>query len=90
MFETSLCQDRFAEFIKRFEVERQGLFSMLDGLFVGFPPRIVAFERRKIGQIVVGMFLDRETIRSSILFPLTSHKITWALSHFDRRWWSSP
>ena len=90
MFETSLFQDRFAEFIKRFEVERQGLFSMLDGLFVGFPPRIVAFERRKIGQIAVGVFLDRETIRSSILFPLTSHKITWALSQFDRRWWSSP
>src|ERR1700730_11067070 len=46
---------------------------MLDGLFVGFPPRIVAFERRKIGHIAVGVFLDRETIRSSILFPLTSH-----------------
>jgi hypothetical protein len=69
LFETSLFRDRFAEFIERFEVERQGLFSMLDGLFVGFPPRIVAFERRKIGQIVVGVFLDRETIRSSILFP---------------------
>lgn len=75
--------------IERFEAERQGLFSMLDGLFVGFPPRIVAFERRKIAQIVV-VFLDRETIRSSILFPLTSHKITWALSQFDLRWGSSP
>ena len=44
MFKTSLFRDRFAEFIIRFEVERQGLFSMLDGLFVVFSPRIVAFE----------------------------------------------
>ena len=43
--ETSLFRDRFAEFIKRFEVERQGLLSVLDGLFVGFSPRIAAFER---------------------------------------------
>ena len=35
LFETSLFRDRFAEFIERFEVERQGLFNMLDGLFVG-------------------------------------------------------
>ncbi len=40
MFETSLFWDRFAESIERFEVERQGLFSVLDGLFVGFTPRI--------------------------------------------------
>ena len=65
MFKTSLFRDRFAEFIIRFEVERQGLFSMLDGLFVGFP-RVLAFERRKIGQIAVGVAFDRETICSRI------------------------
>jgi hypothetical protein len=32
---------------------------MLDGLFVGFP-RVLAFERRKIGQIAVGVLLDLE------------------------------
>jgi hypothetical protein len=61
LFETSLFQDRFTEFIKRFEVERQGLLSALDGLFVGFSPRIAAFERWKIGQIALGVPLDRET-----------------------------
>src|ERR1700730_9636701 len=68
LFETSLFWDRFAEFIERFEVEGQGIFSMLDGLFVGFPPRIADFERGKIGQIAVGVPLDRETICSRIYF----------------------
>ena len=44
MFETSLLRDRFAEFIEQFEVERQGLFSTHDVLFVGFTRRIAAFE----------------------------------------------
>jgi len=71
LFETSLLQDRVAKFIKRFEVERQGLFS---GLFVGFPPRIVAFERRKIGQIAVGVPLDQETTCSRKISFLPSTK----------------
>jgi hypothetical protein len=62
---TSLFRDRFAELIERFEVERQGLFSMLDGLFVGFPPRIAAFERRKTGQIAVGVPMSQRRSRGS-------------------------
>jgi hypothetical protein len=37
-------EPRLAEFIERFEVERQGLFSTHDVLFVGFTRRIPAFE----------------------------------------------
>ncbi|MGC2223702.1 MAG: recombinase family protein [Methylocella sp.] len=32
------------------------------GLFVGYPPRIAFFERRKIGQVAVGVPVDREKV----------------------------
>jgi hypothetical protein len=40
--------------------------------FVGFTPRITAFERWEISQIAVGVPLDRKIICSSIYFHIFS------------------
>jgi hypothetical protein len=71
LFEAVFLWDRFAELIECFEVERQRLFGMRDGLFVSLTPRIAAFERRKIGRIAIWVALDRETICSRITFIST-------------------
>jgi hypothetical protein len=58
LLEALFLWDGFAEVIERFEVERQCLFGVQDGLFVGLAPGVAALKCRKMGEVAVGIVLD--------------------------------
>jgi hypothetical protein len=60
----SLCsfRERIAVIHERLKIDRQRLFRVRDGLFVGPPPRLAACKRRKIREVSAWVLLDRECV----------------------------